>query len=188
MDKRELRDSIVRLKRACGNELIEKQSAWIATQLEAHALFQRAHVVLLYSALPDEPQLEVLFNRWYGEKRLLLPVVEGDDLKLREFEGWDSVKSGRFGVLEPVGPFYEDFLSIDLMILPGVAFDYAGHRMGRGKGYYDRFLSLPAIRSVYKIGVCFDFQLLSQIPVDSWDVPVDEVIAGNGERYMKKMQ
>lgn len=188
MNKRELRDSMAKLKRACGNELKEKQSAWIAAQLETHTLFQRAHVVLLYSALPDEPQLEDLFNRWHGVKRLLLPVVEGDDLKLREFEGWNSVKAGRFGVLEPVGSFYEDFLSIDLMILPGVAFDYAGHRMGRGKGYYDRFLSLSAIRPVYKIGVCFDFQLLPQIPVDAWDVPMDEVIAGNGERYMKKMQ
>ena len=173
---------MAKLKRACGNELKEKQSAWIAAQLETHTLFQRAHVVLLYSALPDEPQLEVLFNRWHGVKRLLLPVVEGDDLKLREFEGWNSVKAGRFGVLEPVGPFYEDFLSIDLMILPGVAFDYAGHRMGRGKGYYDRFLSAY---QGFTAGICYSSCIQWNLPHGYFDRPVNVLIT---EKYSRRIR
>jgi 5-formyltetrahydrofolate cyclo-ligase len=61
-----------------------------------------------------------------------------------------------------------------IILVPGIAFDPQGHRLGRGKGYYDRFLA--AHPDIYKIGVCFDFQKVPEVPVDEFDIPVDEVV------------
>ncbi|HQG08910.1 MAG TPA: 5-formyltetrahydrofolate cyclo-ligase, partial [Dysgonamonadaceae bacterium] len=71
---------------------------------------------------------------------------------------------------------FVDFDSIDLIIVPGVAFDRKLNRLGRGKGYYDRLLS--QLKSP-KIGICFDFQLLESIPVEDWDIKMDMIVAQN---------
>ena len=76
--------------------------------------------------------------------------------------------------MEPVGEPFTNYHLIDVALIPGVAFDAVGHRLGRGRGYYDRFLS--AHTDIYKIGVCFDFQKVPEVPADEQDVPVDEVI------------
>ena len=80
-------------------------------------------------------------------------------------------------VAEPVGERFTDLQKIDVILVPGMAFDAQGHRLGRGKGYYDRFLSsLTSHFSPLLIGVCFDFQKVSEVPVDKFDISVDEVI------------
>lgn len=76
--------------------------------------------------------------------------------------------------MEPTGELFTDYDLIDVAIVPGMAFDREGHRLGRGKGYYDRFLAqLPHI---YKIGICFPFQLVDKVPADVHDILMDEVI------------
>ena len=76
--------------------------------------------------------------------------------------------------MEPCGKVFTDYDSIDVAIVPGMAFDQQGHRLGRGKGYYDRFLqSLPSVK---KIGVCFDFQKVESVPAEAHDVVVDIVV------------
>ena len=76
--------------------------------------------------------------------------------------------------MEPVGKPFTAFKEIDVAVVPGMSFDMRGNRLGRGKGYYDRFL--PKIPQAYKIGVCFPFQKLPGIPADENDMKVDEVI------------
>ena len=77
--------------------------------------------------------------------------------------------------MEPTGRSFTDYASIDLAVIPGMAFDTSGNRLGRGKGYYDRFLSLlPPY--IYKIGVCFGFQMFDSIPSDTTDIRMNEVI------------
>ena len=83
----------------------------------------------------------------------------------------------QFGILEPVGEIFEAYNLIDLMIIPGVAFDTSLHRMGRGRGFYDRLLS---VAETVKIGICFDFQLVERVPVEEFDVPMNNVITPNG--------
>lgn len=142
--------------------------------VEAHPAFRTADTVLLFHALPDEPDTRPLLERWCGRKRLLLPVVTGDDLELRLYEGADSLVIGRFGIAEPVGPVFTDYAAISLALVPGVAFDAAGHRLGRGKRYYDRFLlRIPQAR---KIGICFAYQLVENVPTEPFDIRMDEVI------------
>ena len=141
------------------------------------ACWKEAQTVLLYHALPDEPDLQSLLDEGLLRgKQLLLPVVVGDDLVLKHFKGKDSLCEGAFHILEPVGEDFplEQYHQIDLALIPGMAFDYAGHRLGRGKGYYDRLL--PRIPQAYKLGVCFPFQLLDSIPSEPHDIPVREVI------------
>lgn len=151
-----------------------QQSAEILAALEAHPAFGAAKTVLLYHSLKDEVDTHAFIRKWSGEKRLLLPVVIGDDLELRLYTGPQDLKPGAYGIEEPVGAGFTDYASIDLVIVPGVAFDRIGNRLGRGKGYYDRLL--PRIPSAYKIGICFPYQMVEEVPAEPFDVRMDEVI------------
>ena len=130
--------------------------------------------MLLYHSLPDEVDTHAFIRRWSARKRILLPVVKGDDLELRLYTGDDCLTEGAFHIDEPTGTAFTDYAAIDLAVIPGVAFDRRGNRLGRGKGYYDRLL--PRIPTAYKLGLCFPFQLLDQIPAEAHDIPMDEVL------------
>ena len=76
--------------------------------------------------------------------------------------------------MEPTGEVFTDYDAIDVAIIPGMAFDEAGHRLGRGKGYYDRFLA--RVPNLYKIGLCFSWQVVPHIPCDEHDIRMDRII------------
>lgn len=89
----------------------------------------------------------------------------------------ESLQPGEaFGILEPVGELYTDYDAIDLIVVPGVAFDRHGNRLGRGRGYYDKILK--ETRVARKVGICFGFQFVEEVPVDELDVRMDLVIHG----------
>ena len=146
------------------------------TKLSRHPRLAEARIVLLYSALPDEVPTLPLLNRLTTEgKTVLLPrVVSDTDMELRRYTGPNDLEPGAFGIMEPTGELFTDYDLIDVVVVPGMAFDREGHRLGRGKGYYDRFLAqLPHI---YKIGICFPFQLVDKVPADAHDMLMDEVV------------
>lgn len=153
------------------------QSESLMARLESDERFLAARTVLAYHSLPDEVDTHALIKRWYRRKVILLPVVCGDVLRLRRYVGPGQMRTGSFHIEEPTGDDFTGYEAIDLALVPGMAFDAAGHRLGRGRGYYDRLFSHPAFSAVYKIGLCFDFQLLPQVPVESTDVPVDCVLS-----------
>lgn len=142
--------------------------------LEQHPHFQKAKTVLLYHSLPDEVNTHAFIERWSLQKQLLLPVVKGDELELRFYKPSDELKVGSYHIMEPEGDKLTDYSQIDLAVIPGVAFDAQGHRLGRGKGYYDRLL--PQL-NCFKIGICFPFQIVEEVPTDIYDVKMDEVIS-----------
>jgi 5-formyltetrahydrofolate cyclo-ligase len=174
-NKAEIRKQIRELKRAVPLEEKLRRSEGIMTQVERLPVFQEARVVLLYWSMTDEVQTHAFVERWYKDKVLLLPCVDGDDLILRQYTGSDCMVAGeQFGIGEPTGDEYTDLDSVSLIIVPGVAFDRTGNRMGRGRGFYDRLLkSTP---NATKIGVAFDFQMLDTIPTEPHDVKMDKVI------------
>lgn len=145
-------------------------------QVEQLAQFQRANIVLLYWSMDDEVYTHEFVNRWYKEKTILLPCVDGDDLRLRQYTGPECLQSGpQFGIDEPTGPEFTDLNKVEMIVVPGVAFDIHNNRMGRGRGFYDRLLkSTP---NAFKVGVAFNFQLFDEIPVESFDVPMDKVVS-----------
>lgn len=130
--------------------------------------------MLLYHSLRDEVDTHGFIEKWWTRKRILLPVVVGDDLELRRYTGADSLAIGAYGISEPVGKPFADYGSITLAVIPGVAFDAAGNRLGRGRGYYDRFL--PRIPNACKVGVCFPFQLVDAVPAEPFDIRMDIII------------
>lgn len=175
MLKPEIRRAVRSLKRQYSKEQLEEMSLEIVEKLLAHPQVQSSRAILLYSPLPDEVDVSPMLDTLAG-KTVLLPKVTGDtSMELRLYTGMEGLSAGAFGIMEPTGEVFSDYQSIDLAVVPGMAFDAEGHRLGRGRGYYDRLLAqLP---NVYKIGVCFSFQLMEAIPADMTDVPMDEVVS-----------
>lgn len=176
LTKEELRQQIKIQKRQYGAAELEALSVPVMAQVEAHPLFQAARTVMVYHALKDEVRTQDLIEKWHKEKEIWLPVVEGLDIRLKRYEGADRMRGGALNVMEPDNEAYqEDYGKIDLVLVPGVAFDGQGYRLGRGKGFYDRFL--PKVKAP-KIGICFPFQFVDQVPHDDWDIPMDGVLHG----------
>ncbi len=149
-------------------------SAKIMAALESHPAFEAAHTILLYHSLKDEVDTHDFIRKWSRNKRILLPAVVNDELELRQYTGPEDLTIGRYGIEEPSGAPFCDYDAIDLIVVPGVAFDRRGNRLGRGKGYYDRLL--PRIPSARKIGICFPFQIVEEIPAEAFDIRMDEII------------
>ncbi len=174
--KQSVRKAINALKAQQTAAGLSRQSILLMDRLERHPAFIKAGVVLLYHPLPDEPDTRLLLQKWQYRKTILLPVVVGDSLELRKYRGEIALHTGAFGISEPDAGPESQALSIDLAVVPGVAFDALGHRLGRGKGYYDRLFALPEMAAVYKIGCCFDFQKCPSVPFEPHDVPMNEVL------------
>lgn len=172
MTKQELRNKIRVLKKRQSMQELILQSQQIQSALEAYPDFQRAHIIMIYNSLPDEVQTMFLIEKWRYNKRFILPTVVGDNIVSVELEKDTDFLMGDFHILEPQNkPYNGDF---DLIIVPCVACDKRGNRLGRGRGYYDRFLAEHL--SVKKVGLYFDFQLVDNVPTESNDIRMDDII------------
>lgn len=178
MDKKELRRYIREQKRHFTPQQLGEMSLGIMSSLLLHSQIQKADYVLMYHSLPDEVDTHSALDQLLamGKKVLLPKVVSDTEMTIHEYTGQNSLKpSEPYGILEPTtSELSITNCQLSIAIVPGMAFDKQGHRIGRGKGYYDRFLS--QIPNIYKIGVCFPFQMLESIPSESTDVVMDEVI------------
>lgn len=176
MNKKELRAYIALQKQAISPEARIELSAPVLRRLALHPRFTAASTVLLYHSLPDEVDTHDFVRYWATRKKVLLPVVKNDEIELRQYKVENGFTEGRFGIQEPVGEAFEDYASIDLAIIPGVAFDHEGNRMGRGKGFYDRLLARMENADIYKIGICFPYQIVESVPTEAHDIPMDEIL------------
>ena len=176
MDKASLRKYIKQQGRSFSKEQLAEWSSLLCKRLLSHSRIAAAHTVLLYHSLPDEVQTSELLRTLLNKgKTLLLPKITGDGLmELRIYNGEHDLCVGKYGIKEPTGEAYTYYNNIDVAVIPGVAFDVEGNRLGRGKGYYDRIL--PLLTSAYKIGLCFSFQIADNIPTETHDMKVDEVL------------
>ena len=159
----------------CSSDMRQPLSAKILAALEARPAFRAANTILLYHSLNDEVDTHDFIEKWSNQKHILLPVVIGEELELRTYTGPHYLRIGAYGIEEPVGTPFTDYAAIDLAVIPGVAVDSRGNRLGRGKGYYDRLL--PHMPTTYKIGICFPFQLVKEVPAEAFDIRMDEIIA-----------
>ena len=155
----------------------DKMAEWSAEIVEK--LWQQigeSRVVMAFWPFPDEVDVRPLIDRLVAEGRtVVLPKVTGDEtMELRRYTSQADLSEGAFHIMEPVGEPFVDYEQIDVALVPGVAFDAAGHRLGRGKGYYDRFLAEHLVPRL--IGVCFPFQRVAVVPVEAHDVVLDQII------------
>ncbi len=173
-EKKEFRQKVNALKKLVSTDEMIRQSKQIFDEVEKLMDFQQAKVVLAYWSMDDEVFTHDFIEKWWKDKIILLPSVHGDNLIIRQYQGMQNMRPGDlFGISEPATDVFDDFDSINLIIVPGMAFDKNKNRMGRGRGYYDRFLKSV---KAFRIGICFDFQYFDKIPVDDFDLPMSEVI------------
>jgi 5-formyltetrahydrofolate cyclo-ligase len=187
--KAELRREILAARRALSAQAVDSASAEVLARLAASGLLDGRRTVALYAAADNEVRTRPLFERLLAEgKRLLLPRVRGRGPEIDFFEvrEWERLTVSKLGIPEPadsgapVPP--EEF---DLVIIPGVAFDARGGRLGYGMGCYDRALSRVRAE-VPLVGVCYDLQLLDEVPVEAHDAPLSAVISQTGTYLPEK--
>ncbi len=151
-------------------------SLTVVERLKANSRFSHARTLFIYSSLSDEVDTTTLLDSLAlcGKTVVLPKVVDTENMELRLYTGRQDLEVGSYGIMEPTGKLFTALHDIDVAVVPGMAFDRNGHRLGRGKGYYDRMLvQMP---QAYKIGICFDFQLVDEVPSDCHDIIMDEVI------------
>lgn len=172
-EKKQLRQQVKQeVSRLSPTERAET-SVKIREQIEQLPLFTRAKAILLFHSLADEVDTHNWIERWHGVKEIYLPVVNGDNLEIKRYTP-DKTRRGAFGITEPVGESLTDYSLLDLIIVPGAAFDPHRNRLGRGKGYYDRLLKKTVAPT---IGVAYDCQIVREIPALPHDVPMSLIIS-----------
>ncbi|MBQ0073783.1 MAG: 5-formyltetrahydrofolate cyclo-ligase [Prevotella sp.] len=177
MNKQQLRKYIRSQKLLHSKEECKQMSEEICRHLTSNVMLQKARIVVSYWPLPDEVDVTSVNDYLVAiGKTVLLPkVISETEMTLHRYEGMSSLQSGAYGILEPQGGEVELCEQEDIVaIVSGMAFDTSCHRLGRGKGYYDRFLSAHAY--IYKIGVCYPFQNVDEVPADKHDVMMNEVL------------
>lgn len=174
--KKKIRLSIKKQKSHFTNSELGEMSNSIISKLKIHPWLIEAKTICIYNSLPDEVNTHNLIEdlQKKGTKILLPSINKMNNIELHEYvHEKDELITGVYGIKESNGNLYTNYNAIDLVIVPGVAFDLNNNRLGRGKGYYDCFLKNVNAK---KIGICFSFQMLENIPAEEHDVKMDAII------------
>ena len=178
----------VKVHQRLGSQSVESRktrSLKVQKKLFSAPAFKKAHCVCFYVSLPSEVDTSGMIDKALElGKRVLVPRtnLENKELSLYEIKDRErDLKKGAYGVMEPrpAKARLARLEEVDCLVIPGVVFDKKNNRIGRGKGYYDRFLKKFG-PGVLKIGLAFSFQVVSKIPVENHDMPVDQVLTDAG--------
>lgn len=170
-EKTRIREEVKRLKFLLTSDEKHAQAELVFRKIEQTPEFLKANTVLMYWSMPDELPTHEFIKKWSPEKTILLPVVKGDHMIVSRFTSEDELQKGKWSTLEPNAGHHSQIA--DLVIVPGVAFDINKQRLGRGGGYYDRYLKH---KNIPKWGIGFNFQLYNSVPSASFDIHMDKVI------------
>jgi 5-formyltetrahydrofolate cyclo-ligase len=179
MSKDILRRQILQQRYDLPVETWRAASDRVCHHLQNHSEFARSRIILAYHSFRQEVDLSYLLN--YTDRVWGLPRCEGKSLIWHTWKPGEDLITGAYGILEPdrALPLVEAE-KVDMMLIPAVAMDRRGYRLGYGGGYYDRLLADPIWDRVVKIGVVFDFAYLDRLPVEDWDLPVDAICTESG--------
>ena len=175
MNKKELRSQIRQLKRAMTEAQIEETSRILGSLLAQSQLYRQADT--LYGYLPYNQEVRPipkLLQAVLDGKRVAVPKVYGDEMRFIYLTDLTAVETGYAGIPEPIadGPVADDPAA--LVLMPGLAFDPAGHRIGYGGGFFDKFLQQEPDHPT--LALCYDFQMLPVLETEEHDIPVDCVL------------
>ncbi|MBR8831852.1 MAG: 5-formyltetrahydrofolate cyclo-ligase [Chroococcopsis gigantea SAG 12.99] len=171
MDKVRLRKELIKQRRSLPLSQWHCLGQQLSINLSNYPLFQEAKTVLSYFSFRQEPDLSSLFSldKNWGFSRCV-----GDELSWHSWRDGEPLEINGYGIPEPsvkarlIGP-----AEVDLILIPAVACDSRGYRLGYGGGYFDRLLSSPDWAQVRTVGIIFDFAYLPELPIDPWDKPVN---------------
>lgn len=175
MDKQQLRKAIREKKRAMTPEEIERRSEILARLFLETPVYRQART--LYGYLPYNQEVRtipILEQALRDGKQVAVPKVYGDTMRFLLLEDLTQVAKGYAGIPEPIadGPVAQDPAA--LVLMPGLAFDPQGHRIGYGGGFYDKFLAQEPEHPT--VALCYDFQVLPHLDTQEFDIPVDLVL------------
>ena len=175
MDKTELRREIRARKRAMTEAEIEERSAKLAQLFFASRAYQNAKTIYGYLPYNQEVRTVPMLERALKDgKMVAVPTVYGDEMKFLYLDDLTAVAKGYAGIPEPIAdePVAHDETA--LVLMPGLAFDPQGHRIGYGGGFYDKFLAAEPNHPT--LALCYEFQMLPKLDVEDHDIPVDMVL------------
>lgn len=175
MDKTELRREIRARKRAMTEAEIEERSARLAQLFFASGAYQNAKTIYGYLPYNQEVRTVPMLERALKDgKKVAVPKVYGDEMKFLYLDDLNAVAKGYAGIPEPIAdePVAHDETA--LVLMPGLAFDPQGHRIGYGGGFYDKFLAAEPNHPT--LALCYEFQMLPKLDVEDHDIPVDTVL------------
>ena len=175
MDKTELRREIRARKRAMTEEEIETRSAKLAQLFFASEAYQNAKTIYGYLPYNQEVRTVPMLERALTDgKKVAVPKVYGEEMKFLYLDDLNAVAKGYAGIPEPIAdePVAQDETA--LVLMPGLAFDPQGHRIGYGGGFYDKFLAAEPHHPT--LALCYEFQMLPKLDVEDHDIPVDTVL------------
>jgi len=184
MNKRQsIRNQIRTARRSLEPLFVKTASAAVQREVLNLDEWHSAENVCCYLAMPVEIQTDTIITKCRAEGKQLFVPAFLDTLRKYVpafFDPDDEIGLGRFNVLEPTSPKWIKAQKIDLVLVPGLAFDRQGGRLGHGGGHYDQLLAQESLRSACKVGLAFDFQIFNRLPLHAKDVRMDVVITESG--------
>ena len=174
MDKKELRKAIRQQKKAMTSEQIDEKSAALGKLFRASQAYQQAETIYFYLPYNQEVRTVPMVEQALRDgKKVAVPKVFGDEMEFLYIEDLSGIGEGYMGIPEPLadGPVAHDETA--LILMPGLAFDPQGHRIGYGGGFYDKYLSREPNHPT--VALCYDFQMLPSVQTQEFDIPVDQV-------------
>jgi len=174
MTKTALRLQLKEKRRSLPPVSYAEKSQKIAEKLLTLPAYQDAERVLFYVSTPEEVDTHFLIQESLRlGKKVFLPTIRGEQLSIHPLCDFADLTPGSHGILEPCSTELTPPEDMDLIVIPGVGFDARGHRLGHGKGHYDRLLK--ATRG-FKVGLAFQEQLVHELPIEAHDVPMDLIL------------
>jgi len=180
--KKELRAGQIYLLKHLDPHVRQDADVRILEYMKGSEIVNKSLNIMIYVSLPSEVDTRGLLEYLLcSGKNISVPAVEGDHIAAVRVRSLESLKPGKFGVFEPQLEHreYVEPRELDLVILPGLCFTEDGKRLGRGGGFYDRFLKLIP-DSVHTIGLCYGAQVGQEIPFEEHDMKVDEIVTEDG--------
>lgn len=150
-----------------------EKSKNITNKLVKLQIFKKAKNIFCYISLPDEVSTEDLIKEYLKSKKIVVPKIKKNKIELHHLTNWQDLKKGKWNIFEPAKHCKINPKNIDLAIIPGIVFDLNGHRLGFGKGFYDKILKKLKCP---KIGLAYNFQITKKLPIDEHDVAMDMII------------
>ena len=175
MDKKQLRREIREKKRAMSEAEIQEKSRRLGELFVNSQLYRSAKTIYGYLPYNQEVRTVPMLERAMADgKRVAVPKVYGDEMRFIYLDDLSAVEKGYAGIPEPVAdaPVADDETA--LVLMPGLAFDRDGHRIGYGGGFYDKFLAQEPNHPT--LALCYDFQMLPELQTEEFDIPVDQVL------------
>lgn len=180
--KKELRRKYRTIRASLSSEHKNNCSVRVAKFLVEWEFYHKANTILCYSAIQNELSCDkIIETAWNDKKKVCLPkVMDQNRIEIYEINVWNDLEKGAYGILEPIPHAKRKVnpLNIQLVLVPGIAFDVSGYRLGYGGGYYDRFFA--TYPDLIKVGLTYERFFVSTVYPEPHDQPVDYLVTEDG--------